>query len=216
MLQAKQIPTSGRRTSFQVKQLGFNSVGDFATSLPKSAVVADVGAGVSRLGHETARLRPDITWVNIDPCYSHDNIRKEMDKDRPSNVSLYAEDIVKGFKKRPAQLRNGADLVYSYWLLPHLSLEDITVAEKACKNLIELLAPTGNLVIGPVRKPGLNPFSSLRYRGTVVHTKGEVQQTVINDIISKTSLSWSAGRVQKYFNRHNIHFSMRFIGYRAK
>lgn len=215
MLEPKHIPTTGRKVKFQLKQLEFPSLETFAASLPKGAVVADVGAGLSRLGHEVGALRSDITWINIDPAYAFPSIHQAASKNLPSNVSLCAGDIVKGFTLSE-ELRNGADLVYSYWLLPHLSLEDDSVASAACEHMLDLLKPTGKLAIGPVRHWGLALLPPFRYSGTVWHDKTEEREAVITDCLAKTKLWWLARLVQLFTNRYQLHLGAYFVGGRTK
>lgn len=215
MLQPKQIPTTGRRADFHVQQLGYNSLKDFATSLPKNAVVADVGAGLSRLGHHVAELRKDITWVNIDPCYKDKGVLKKARENLPPNVTLCDTNIVDGFKA-PEELRDGADLVFSYWLLPHLSLESNTPAETACRHMLELLKPTGKLIVGPVRNWGLGLFSPYRYKGTISYARKENPDTAIAEIVSQTKLWWLGRIVQLFSNRHQIHLASKLVGGKSK
>jgi len=215
MLQPKQIPTTGRKVDFHVRQLGYNSLQDFATSLPKNAVVADVGAGLSRLGHHVAELRADITWVNIDPCFKDKGILENVRRNLPANVTLYDGNIVNGFKP-PKELKKGVDIVFSYWLLPHLSLESDEPAKKACKHMLELLKPSGRLIVGPVRSWGLGLLSPYRYKGTVLHSKKENPDKVAADIISKTKLWWLGRMVQLFSNRHQIHVASKFVGGQSK
>lgn len=215
MIQPTQIPSTGRKTAFQLKQLGFSSLDEFAASLPKKAVIADVGAGLSRFGHEVARLRPDITWVNIDPCYTDKGLLADVTTGLPANVSLFSGNIVDGFKP-PVKIRSGADIVYSYWLLPHLSLENEKAARAACGHMYDLLKPEGRLLIGPVRTFGLGLLSPFRYIGTVSHSKKEARSKVVGDVVSKTKLWWLPRKIQLLSNKHNIHWGMRFIGGKTK
>src|SRR5688500_1438327 len=96
MLNPAQIPTTGRKTAFQARQLGYESVVDFAASLPEGATIVDVGAGLSRLGHEVGNYRPDVHWINIDPCYRDEEIAAAAQEGLPDNVRLLSEDIVQG------------------------------------------------------------------------------------------------------------------------
>lgn len=216
MLQPRQIPTTGRKVGFQVKQLGFTSAKGFASSLPKDAVIADVGAGLSRLGHEVAALRPDITWVNIDPGYKDKGILATASQNLPSNVILLDANIVEGFKKLPKPLEHKADLVYSYWLLPHLSLENDQTARKACGHMFELLKPNGRLVVGPVRHWGLGLLSPFRYKGNAIHSAQDNKDTVISETINQTRLWWLARMVQLFSNKYGIHVGAKFVGGKIK
>lgn len=204
------IPTTGRSPAFQAAQCGFSSVAVFAKSLPQNAIVADVGAGVSRFGHEVARARPDITWINIDPCYKDKSLRQQMERDMPANVTLFSGDVVEGFTP-PKLLTAGADLVYSYWALPHMSLRGDAPAAAAIGTMYKLLKPRGKLIVGPIKKPSLGLLSLYRYKGTVTYTRRQPRQKVITDAIARTKLWWLPRVVQNISNTYNIHFGMYFV-----
>lgn len=215
MISAAYIPTTGRKDVFLAKQLGFSSVKAFAVSLAKGAVVADVGAGVSQFGHSVTQLRPDVVWVNIDPCYADQKILQAASTNAPDSLRFFADDIVKGFK-RPKELENGADLVFSYWLLPHLSVEDDQVAAKAVGEMYDLLKPGGTLAIGPVRTPGVGLFSPFRYKATARFTTKISRQQVVQSVVEQTKLWWLPRTIQRLANKHNIHLAMFFVGGKTK
>jgi hypothetical protein len=207
MLTPDHIPSTGRKTMFQASQLGYASVEAFAKSLPGAAVVIDVGAGWSRLGHEVTALRPDIRWINVDPCYAG----KTAIQNALSNLEFLSEDIVKGSAKL-AELNGTADLVYSYWMLPHLSLESDKPARAAIDPMYDLLKPEGKLVIGPIKRLGLGLFSLYRYKGTVTYTKAQPKEDVATDVVRKTKLWWLPRAIQLFSNRHNIHLGAKLVG----
>lgn len=215
MNQSWKIPSTGRSPEFQVKQLGFNSVADFASSLPKDGTVADVGAGVSQLGHLVASLRPDITWVNIDPCYQDASLRTKLDARKPTNLILSSANILEEFVV-PSQLKNGADLVYSYWLLPHLSTGSDTPARRAVGNMYDLLKPSGVMRVGPVRQVGFGLFSPLRYKGVTTHKKTQGAPVIIDQVVARTKLWWLPRFMQQISNTYNIHLGMWFVGGKTK
>lgn len=215
MISAIHIPTTGRKDTFLAKQLGFTSVEAFAESLIKNAVIADVGAGVSQLGHSVTKLRPDVVWVNIDPCYADPKILKPINNIAPGSLYFFAGDIVQGFK-RPKQLLSGADLVFSYWLLPHLSVQDNKVASKAVGEMYNLLKPAGTLAVGPVRTLGLGLLSPFRYKGTARFTKSTSRDQVGHDVVKQTRLWWLPRTIQRLANKHNIHLAMFFVGGKTK
>lgn len=210
VLAAENIPSTGRKTLFQARQLGYDSVAAFAASLPKAAVVIDVGAGWSRLGHEVASMRPDVRWTNVDPCYASSKVA-EAGEDLPPNLTLLASDIVQGSAEFKA-LKSSADLVYSYWLLPHLSLESEAPARAAVEHMYELLKPTGKLVVGPVRKVGMGLLSPYRYKGVQRYTRDQAKGQIADDIVKRTKLWWLPRMVQLLSNRHNIHVGAKFVG----
>lgn len=209
MIRPSQIPNTGRKPLFLVRQLGFDSVPEFASSLPKGAIVVDIGAGLSLLGQETAGLRADIHWINIDPGYSKKPLMSRLKSSSPSNLVLLAADITSGTSA--IYILNGkADFVFSYWLLPHLSLETDDKAKIALQHMFNLLKPNGKLSVGPIHKPGfLNLF---RYKGATTYSSKEASDSVIAGIVSRTKLWWLPRIVQRFSNRHNIHIGKRFVG----
>lgn len=215
MLAPNQIPSTGRKTVFQVKQLGFASLSEFADSLPQEAIVTDIGAGLSRLGNKIASIRPDIRWINIDPCYANKAIFAEVKKEAPTSVEFLTEDIVQG-SPGLTKLFGRVDLVYSYWMLPHLSLENDVAAKAALENMYELLKPEGKLIVGPVKKLGFGFLSPYRYKGTVEHPKAESKSQVIDDVLTHTRLWWLPRMVQLVSNRYNIHFGTLLVGGKRK
>lgn len=206
MTSSPTIPTTGRSSAFQAKQLGFKSVTEFARSLPKNAVVYDIGAGVSYLGHDVVAVRSDITWVNIDPYYSKVGI-----SDLDDGVSYRALDIT----KEDLELRDlygTADMVYSYWMLPHLSLEDDQLARLAIQNMVSLLKKDGVLCVGPVRKAGIGLLSPFRYKGTLRYKQSHLYEDRIGTIVQMTKLWWLPRFVQRFSNKYHIHLLKRFVG----
>lgn len=210
MLTPDHIPSTGRKTKFQAQQLGHPSVDVFATSLPKAAIVIDVGAGWSQLGHEVAHKRPDIRWINVDPCYA-DKKLSASSEGLPPNLEFLADDITQSSSKLDS-LKASADLVYSYWLLPHLSLESNSPAQAAAAHMYDLLKPTGKLVVGPVRRFGFGLLSPYRYKGIQAYTKGQTREWVAAEIVKRTKLWWLPRIIQLFSNRYHIHIGAKFVG----
>lgn len=200
------IPTTGRNVQFQVRQMGHTSITNFASSLPKNGLIIDVGAGLSQLGHAITEARDDVTWVNLDPYYH--NFTAGV---HPKNLVFSSGDIV-AFDQAAQKYLAKADLVYSYWLLPHLSLESIKPAKQAVRNMKHLLKSDGRLIIGPVKKPGLGLFSPFRYKGVISYSQAQLTDVVITQIVKATTLWWLPRIVQRLANRYNIHLLRRFIG----
>lgn len=209
MIEVSNIPTTGRKPAFQVKQMGFKSLDDFTNSLPKNASVADIGAGYSRLGEEVASTRNDITWINIDPCYS--DIKMKVS----SKVKFINADIVLPNNKLK-MMKGKIDVVYSYWLMPHLSLENSVAANNALVNMKELLSDKGVLIVGPIKKLGLGIFSFIRYKETLRYKKSQLSPQVIEFIVFQTKLWWLPRKVQLIANRYNIHIAKLFVGGRIR
>lgn len=201
------IPSTGRKAVFMARQMGFMSVADFADSLPKRATVADVGAGLSRFGHEVAAQRPDIKWFNIDPCYKNTTIAKRAKLDIPKNLQLLTDDITKSIP-----IAGRANLVLSYWLLPHLSLEPGKTAYRAVTHMYDMLKPGGRLIIGPVRNLGFGILSPYRYKGVATYTQIQPRKNVAAEAVEATQLWWLPKALQRFSNRHQIHLGMRFVG----
>jgi hypothetical protein len=181
--------------------------------LPQKAVVADIGAGLSRLGHEVVSFRPDVRWINIDPCYDNAAIKDGIEHD--GEVEYLAEDIVKG-SANLTKLTGKVDFVYSYWMLPHLSEESDEPVQKASSNMYDLLKPVGKLIVGPVKKLGFGFLSPYRYKGVKHYTKQQSKVEVVADIVRSTKLWWLPRKIQLFSNKYNIHFGALFVGGKQK
>ncbi len=207
MLDAKQIPTTGRKTKFQIRQWGYKDVQSLAKSFPKNAVIIDVGAGLSQFGQAITDVRDDIRWINVDPYYAESDLNARA---KP-HMTYLAENILSPGSQLK-KLTGTADVVYSYWMLPHLSLLNDEQAGVALQNMTELLKEDGHLIIGPVRQLGLGILSPFRYKGTIRISKTEINDGTTDKVISKTKLWWLPRKIQLFSNRHNIHILKRFIG----
>lgn len=207
MLTAQQIPTTGRKTAFQVHQWGFDDIASLAASLPQNAVIIDVGAGLSQFGDDVVRIRRDVGWVNVDPFYAHSS----TDKPKDSKVKYLPVDIVEPGKLLK-DLTGKADTVYSYWMLPHLSLDGHEPAIKAIRHMYSLLCDDGMLIVGPARQFGLGILSPFRYKGTLQFSKSELNDEVIRSIVAKTKLWWLPRKIQLLSNMYNIHLLKKFVG----
>lgn len=196
------------------RQYGAATLAGFIESIPLHATVIDVGAGLSPLGRDTASVREDVTWINVDPCYHNESILAAASANAPTNVQFRALDSTN--KDELRALQGTADRVYSYWLLPHLSLETEAPAFKATKNMLELLTPTGELRVGPIRNRGFGLFSHIRYKGSVQHSATGLSGGAVDDIVEKTKLWMFPRFVQRFSNRHGIHVGLHFVGGRQK
>jgi hypothetical protein len=143
----KSIPTTGRTPDFLAKRYGFDSLDELIEDIPRRAVVLDVGAGLSLLGHAVANQRPDVTWFNIDPYYQNEHTKKAS-IDAPSNVRYVARDITQSVPEL-AELQ--AARIFSYWVLPHISLTGDAPAERAVGAMWDKLTPDGVMYVGPDR-----------------------------------------------------------------
>jgi hypothetical protein len=124
---------------------GYESVNQLAESLPENANVLDAGAGDSSLGREVATLRPDIQWTNFDYSY-YSLVPDSTTKDCPPNLSLQAGDIT---KLNEFYEPESFDATFSYWMLPHMSLESDEPVREAAKQMFIATKLDGLLSIGP-------------------------------------------------------------------
>jgi hypothetical protein len=196
--QRNQIPSTGRTPHFLAKQYGYDSAKRFADALPEGAVVIDVGSGVSKLGHFVAKHRPDITWVNADLAYANPDLLTEASEGAPDNLEFVAGDVI-AFSPELHAFRGKADRVYSYWMLPHLSINSPTLAEKAAGTMWELLKPSGQLAIGPIRSGWLYYKHSLQFGKRTPKTQAA------KVIARATKLHWLPRKIQGLGNRYNVH-----------
>ncbi len=172
--------TTDRSAELLAKRHGFVSLSMLAESLPANAHVLDVGAGASPLGKEVAALRTDITWVNFDYSYRDPTILEEVTKDAPKNVEHVAGDATKltEFYKSDT-----FDAVFSYWLLPHLSLDHPEPAQDAAKAIYTVTKPDGLISVGPVaskkRIPSLKSGVALQFtKNSILDAKSFADQIV--------------------------------------
>lgn len=138
--------TTHRSGKVLARAHGFKDVAELSKSLPPSAKVLDVGAGASTLGREIAARRPDIVWTNLDYNYRNSSVLDEVQQDAPENVKYIAGDAT----KLTGLFKPGTfDAVFSYWLFPHLSLDDELPARKAAEEIYKVTASGGYMSIGP-------------------------------------------------------------------
>lgn len=138
--------TTDRPAERLAQKHGFESVAQLAEMLPQEARVLDVGAGASPFGLEVATLRPDITWVNFDYSYQDPAILADVTKDAPANVEHVAGDATKLSEVYEPE---SFDAVFSYWLLPHLSIDDETPARNTARAIYDTTKTGGIMSVGP-------------------------------------------------------------------
>lgn len=200
------IPTTGRSPETLAHQYEFKSIAAFSGSLPKKAVVLDIAAGSSLLGHKVAALRPDITWINIDPIYSDKTLLAELGKNAPANLRFSVGDVV-AFSPELKKWRGKADVVLSYWLIPHLSLRTLEPAEAAAKTMWALLKPGGKAMVGPVRQ------HMLKYDHAFTFAKNDDQQEVARTLARITQLHPFPRAIQAVGNRYNLHVGNHLLAF---
>ncbi|MDB5183083.1 MAG: putative methyltransferase [Candidatus Saccharibacteria bacterium] len=140
----EQAVTTHRSAELLARMHGFESVEDLAKRLAPNAQVLDAGAGASPFGNEVAALRPDITWTNFDYSYRDPKILAEVTAGAPENVKHIAGDATH-LQGEPGTY----DVVFSYWLLPHLSIDDPEAALKAAKGFYDVAKPGALISVGP-------------------------------------------------------------------
>lgn len=137
---------------------GHSDIFGFAESLPKNAVVVDIGSGGSSFGREVCEIRSDIHWQNLDFRYNDPEAVKILSKNSPANLAYIGGDILcpkktLGYEK--------FDAVYSYWLLPHINRASRQLGAYAVGQMIDLLKADGEMGVGPVFKIGKTPKDQL-------------------------------------------------------
>ncbi|HSE61013.1 MAG TPA: class I SAM-dependent methyltransferase [Candidatus Saccharimonadales bacterium] len=192
------IPSTGRTPQFLAKQYGYDSAKQFADAIPESAIVIDVGAGVSRLGHYVARWRPDVKWVNADLAYANPAVLEEASRSVPKNLKFVCGDVI-AFSPELHAYQGKAHRVYSYWMMPHLSLSNVMLAEKAAGTMWELLNAQGQLAIGPIRS------GWWYYKHSLQFSKRTPKAEVARVVARATKLHWLPRKVQALGNKYNVH-----------
>ncbi len=145
----------GRRGDILAPKYGFDGVEDLAESLPPQARVLDVGAGLSTLGENISKLRPDIDWTNADNQYGDPGKRyaarfEDAVEMAPKNlqfVEANAVDLAAIFGTEQF------DRVFSYWMLPHIMRNDHNAGVRAAENMLMVAKKSGSVAIGPVSRP---------------------------------------------------------------
>jgi ubiquinone/menaquinone biosynthesis C-methylase UbiE len=138
--------TTDRPAEMLAHKHGFESVSQLAETLPEGAHVLDVGAGASPFGKEVAVLRSDITWVNFDYSYQDPKILEDVSRNTPANVQHIAGDATKLEEVYDPET---FDAVFSYWLLPHLSIDDFEPAKAVARAIFTVTKPDGLMSVGP-------------------------------------------------------------------
>lgn len=189
--------TTERPAEALAQRHGFENVAALAESLPSNARVLDAGAGASPFGREVAQLRPDVTWVNFDYSYNDPAILEDIQKSAPKNVEFVAGDVTKLSEMYEPE---SFDAVFSYWLLPHLSLDNPEPAKEAARAIFDVTKQGGLMSIGPKTSKGT--IESLKSGKALQITK---DNTISADIFAyrianETELSDAAKARQRLAN----------------
>lgn len=189
--------TTHRTANTIARVHGFESVAVLAESLPEGAEVIDVGAGASPFGNEVAALRPDIKWINFDYSYRDPAILEEVTKGAPPNVEYVFGDATKLEEKYKAE---SFDAIFSYWIMPHLSIDSPVPAEATARAIFRLGKPDSFISIGP--RIGKGRAITLRARQAyhVIKNNELHEDTFVETLVNETQLRGSALRLQKLAN----------------
>lgn len=143
----ERAPMTASTAEFLSKAYGYAGIADFATSLPSAANILDVGAGASEFGKVITKLRPDITWTNLDINYTPFEMQR-LSNGVPKNLIYIFGDIL----NKSTLPNEKFDLISAFWVLPHIGLEDEALVRKAILNLVSLLKTytTSKLILGPL------------------------------------------------------------------
>ena len=190
-----EVPTTGRTPDFLAKRYGFKSLDALIDSLPARATVLDIGAGMSLFGHVVARRRPDITWINIDPYYTNPHAQAAI-ADAPKNVRYMSDDLTVSITPL-GDIR--ADQIFSYWVLPHMSLVNDRPAEKLAGAMWELLKPEGKMTFGPDHPYRVG--SLFRHKRAVSLRKSTPKKQAVHLAVTITRLPWFMRMFQDFVNR---------------
>lgn len=148
-------PMTGRGANALAHRYGFRNSRALAADVPEGGVVADIGAGRSPLGRLVAAARPDITWVNFDYRYNDPQAIEKLRAKAPENVEYVAGDILEPPEELTARRY---DRLYSFWMLPHLTLESSEPAAQALDTMLSLTRESGTLRLGPTKWYGYQFF----------------------------------------------------------
>lgn len=163
--------TTERTAKTLAQRHGFKNIANLAEALPKNAQILDVGAGASPFGREISLLRPDISWTNLDYSYHDTRILNDISQDAPKNLTHIAGNATKLEEYFQPE---SFDAVFSYWLLPHLSLDDPTPAKQAARGLFSVTKVGGLLSVGPAttkkRLPALKSGKAVQTIKTLYFT----------------------------------------------
>lgn len=192
------VPTTLRTADTISQKHGFENVAKLAASLPENANVIDVGSGASPFGKTVAELRPDVTWTNFDYSYNDPDILQEAGNGAPENISFLAGDATKLSDVFDTE---SFDAVFSYWMIPHLSLYETEPAKEAAKAMFVLAKNGAPISIGPAIENGHGP--AIRSRKALRVTKNSStmnQDSFAEMIVDKTRLPRFARFTQRTAN----------------
>ncbi len=178
-LRFDEIPVSFRTPDELAVIHGADSLTDFARTIPTGGSVIDAGAGDSLFGHSVAKMRPDVSWSNLDYSYHNSGALAVLQQCAPPNLQLIAGDAT---KMHDSFVPESADLITSYWMLPHFSEDNRRLA---LQGMYRTLRIGGRLSIAPpLNTDGTtkgffsllnNPYGTLQFTKTE-HTAADTRQ----------------------------------------
>lgn len=145
----ERAPTTDRSANHIARAYGYPNIERLCDSIPKGARVLDIGAGASGFAKEIARKRSDVRMICVDLSYKDPRIIREVSEDTSPNISFIPGNILELDKQFPS---NYFSRVFSYWLLPHLALEDKKIARTAVTKILDVTKWGGTLNLGPTKR----------------------------------------------------------------
>ncbi|QQS19758.1 class I SAM-dependent methyltransferase [Candidatus Saccharibacteria bacterium] len=178
----KRAPVTASTAEFLATVYGASSIDGYAMSLPCSAEILDVGAGNSELGQVITKLRPDIVWTNLDVSYTVDELT-HLRRKAPSNLKYKSGDVLNINDLPKPQY----DIIYAFWILPHIGLEDPALIKVGIINMLKLLKSgrSSKLIIGPLMNKR-SSVCSTRYLTTEL--RKNVSRRKLNEAIKDSSV----------------------------
>ena len=191
------VSTTDRTADVLAHRHGYKSLKHLAESLPRHANVLDVGAGASTLGKEVANLRPDIHWTNLDYSYHDKQILQNVSQGAPSNLTFIAGDAAKLDNYiKPASM----DVVFSYWLFPHLASYDKEIALAAASQLHNTTKTGGLMTVGPSKSPMFRHPHPWGKSWRMVKTNDLAADFYSHEVLRLTNLSSASHYVRDALN----------------
>lgn len=179
-------PTTGRAAEKITHLHGFETVQAYAESLSANAHIVDLGSGTSSFGREVAKFRQDVQVDCVDLNYSNPVLLEEVSIGKPSNVRYIAADVT---KLNELYEPGSIDQVTSYWLLPHLSIDDPAPAIAASKEVYEVLKDGGSAIVGPRLGNEDLPYSERKKSLTITKTPDMNADTFSQRLLAETQMT---------------------------
>lgn len=140
------IPVTARSADRLAELYGFPGIDELAADLPDSADVLDAGGGMSSFVQEIGIRRPDVRAVSVDACYDNSEVLGRLQAAAPANVEYVSGDLT---RLETLFAPNSFHRVFSYWVLPHLSLYDRSPALHMARGLWNVQRLDEPISVGP-------------------------------------------------------------------